>query len=101
VARLRWTRPALDDLRDAQNYIARDSRAYARRTGRQVRAAASRLKSFPESGRFVPEFPGEGFREVIVGQYRVIYRYLVDEDLVAVMAVSHGARPLSSTILDL
>jgi toxin ParE1/3/4 len=46
---------------------------------------------FPVSGRILPEYPDDPFREVIVGPYRVIYRYLPERNIVAVLAVSHGS----------
>jgi toxin ParE1/3/4 len=49
-----------------------------------------RLKRFPESGRFLPEFPDLPFREVIVQPYRFFCR--VKGDAVWVVAVWHGAQ---------
>ena len=43
-------------------------------------------------GRAVPEFNDEVIREVIVGNYRVIYR--VRADAVEILTVFHGARLL-------
>ncbi len=49
-----------------------------------------RLSRFPQSGRFLPEFPDLPYREVIVLQYRFIYR--VDNASVWIVAVRHAAR---------
>lgn len=94
MASLVWTRPALEDLQQIQEYIARDSRIYAQRTARRIRDAARRLRSFPDSGRRLPEFPEEPFREVIVAPYRIIYRHLAERDAVSIDAVIHGRRSL-------
>lgn len=40
----------------------------------RVFGALHRLIDFPESGRVIPEFSGLGFREVLVGSYRLFYR---------------------------
>lgn len=42
----------------------------------------------------VPEFPSSGLRELIIGEYRVIYRGSKDPASVQVLAVRHGARLL-------
>jgi plasmid stabilization system protein ParE len=52
---------------------------------RRIRTAVSRLSNFPQRGRVVPEFPDGPYREILVGQYRVIYRHLEDRDVVFVM----------------
>jgi plasmid stabilization system protein ParE len=54
--------------------------------------AAEALAELPERGREVPEFPGLGYRELIVGSCRVIYRH--DPKTVWVLAVVHGHRLL-------
>lgn len=58
----------------------------------RVLTATERLLSFPESGRVVPEFPHLGYREIIVGSYRVLYRR--EADIVWIAAVVHGRRLL-------
>lgn len=55
--------------------------------------SARRLRDFPESGRIPPEPELRGFREVIAGQYRVVYR-VVDADTVHILAVRHGAQQM-------
>lgn len=52
--------------------------------------ALSRLGTFPESGRAVPEYPALPFREVIVAPYRFFYQVRVDA--VWIVAVWHGAQ---------
>ena len=58
--------------------------------------ATDRLGMFPSSGRIVPEFEHEDVREIIFGNYRVIYHLLPDE--VAVTAFVHGARQAGGEI---
>ena len=47
----------------------------------------SRLESFPDSGRKIPEFPALPYREVLVHPYRFFYRRVGDS--VWVVAVWH------------
>ena len=51
-----------------------------------------RLSEFPESGRMVPEIKRKAFRELIYGNYRVIYRYEHGE--VSILTVRHGRQIL-------
>ncbi len=94
MAEVVWTNPAFEDLRQLHQFIARDSKQYANITVRKIRTAAERLEEFPESGRLVPEFSGDWYREVLVGQYRLVYRYLEKKHVVLVLAVVHGSRLL-------
>lgn len=40
----------------------------------RIVAAVERLRSFPESGRSVPERNAPGVREIVVRPYREVYR---------------------------
>jgi len=52
--------------------------------------AVDRLARFPQSGRVVPEMNNENTREIIVGNYRVIYD--TGGDTVHILSVLHGAQ---------
>ena len=92
--RVVWSAQAVEDLRQIVAYIREQNPGAARRIGRQIRDAARRLQRFPLSGRFVPEL-GEGlYREVIVRDYRIIYR--AGQEIVLILTVVHGRRDLPS-----
>jgi toxin ParE1/3/4 len=61
-------------------------------------AATDRLAMFSSSGRIVPEFERADVREVIFGNYRIMYQVL--PDVVEVVAFVHGSRALDSEILE-
>lgn len=92
MAKVVWTEPALEDLKDIIEYIARDSLIYAERFGVRVVEAPRCLMQFPRCGRIVPEFEEENIRELIYGSYRIIY--LVKEEVCYVVAVIHGSRDI-------
>jgi addiction module RelE/StbE family toxin len=94
LAQVTWTAPAVEDLRQIHQFIAKDSKQYAAIMLRNLRSSAERLKKFPESGRKVPELPGSPYREIIVSPYRVIYRFEREQNRVWVLAVIHGSRLL-------
>ena len=90
MAEVIWTEPALKDLHDLIEYIARDSAVYAERFGIRVVRALRRLEDAPLSGRMVPEFNDQTIRELIYGSYRIIYK--VKEQVCFIVAIIHGSR---------
>jgi toxin ParE1/3/4 len=95
VARqVRWSGPARDDLFQAVEYIARDSRPYAIALLDAARDAARSLSLFPARGRRTPEIGEESVREVFVQSYRLIYE--VHAETIDVLAFVHGARDLAA-----
>lgn len=92
MAEITWTKQALEDLEAVCAFISRDSPYYARLFARQVFERVERLEPFPLSGRVVPEVKREEVREIIFGNYRIVYRLLHDE--AEIITVHHGAMPL-------
>jgi plasmid stabilization system protein ParE len=87
---VRFTPPARAQLVAAAAYIRADRPSAARAFREQVNGALAGLVDFPESGRVIPEFPQLGFREVLVGSYRIFYK--VRDDLIWVVGVWHDAQ---------
>ena len=52
------------------------------------------LKTFPQAGRTVPEKNDENVRELIEGNYRIIYE-VVSADQISILTVYHSARDLT------
>jgi addiction module RelE/StbE family toxin len=95
VATVRWTEQAADDLSAICQFIGRDSPAAARSFAERVIETVELLENFPLSGRQVPELDDIELREVILGSYRLIYRF-VGDDRLEVITIHHGARRLRS-----
>src|SRR2546427_5998386 len=91
-----WARPAPDGLLNIVRHIQADTPPAARRFAAAIKTKTARLQKFPESGRTVPEFPASGLRELIVRDYRVIYRVLKAPASVQILSVRHGARLIES-----
>ena len=87
---MRWALRALEDLREIHAFIARDSPRAAEALVERIFSVSERLTAFPLSGRLVPEFPGSGYRELLVGNYRVQSR--VADAVVWIVTVVHGMR---------
>jgi addiction module RelE/StbE family toxin len=91
-----WTDEAISDLRRIKEYIERSSPENAHRFCFELLRAPDRLKSFPRSGEVVPEFGIESFRQVLHGNYRLLYE--VREDACYIRAIVHGSRDLQRHI---
>jgi toxin ParE1/3/4 len=72
------------------DHDARDSARYATLVVQRIAAAIDLLASSPQMGRVVPEIGDPDVREIIVGAYRIVYRYR--HDTVEIITVFHGAR---------
>jgi plasmid stabilization system protein ParE len=94
MVRVDWAQPALDDLREVYEFIARDSPRYAQLTVERITDVAGRLARFPQLGQILPELPHLVYRQMIVGAYRLIYRDDTERDRVVVMGVIHSSRDL-------
>lgn len=95
--RIVWTRQAQDDLREIKRFIARDAPRTAQAFIRRLKASVDRLKLFPESGSMVQEVGNPEIREIIQGNYRIIYR--VQRKMVEILTVFHSARLLRESDL--
>jgi toxin ParE1/3/4 len=87
-----WTALARDDLREIVTYIARDNPVAARRVGQKVLDSVEVLMTMPRVGRIVPELSDPKLREIIRGNYRIVYRIRDEPRLIEVWRVWHGAR---------
>lgn len=94
MAKVIWTEPALNDLHDIFEHIAKDSFVYAEKFAIRVVDAPKKLEKFPYCGRIVPEFQNENIRELIYGAYRIIYSIRQNECYM--VAVIHGSRDILS-----
>ncbi|MCC5605599.1 type II toxin-antitoxin system RelE/ParE family toxin [Nostoc sp. CHAB 5834] len=92
MAEVIWTSQALTDLEAIGNFIARDAPSFAQVFVDRVFQSVERLQQFPLSGRVVPEIAQEDIREIIFGNYRIVY--LVSNDQVNILTVFHSSRQL-------
>ncbi len=87
-----WTVEAIERLKEIDAYIAESSPVEAERFIDLLLERGDSLAEFPESGRKVPEYDLEDFRELIEGNYRIIYR--VRDDVVEIETVFESHRLL-------
>ena len=90
--KIRWSRAAVEDLREAEDFIAADSPLYAQRFVARLLSSTRKLRTHPRIGRRVLEADDPDIRELIVQTYRIIHK--TTPDSVDILGVVHGARDL-------
>ena len=92
-----WSPLAIDRTTEIAEYIAQDNPSAAMIWAETLFDKVEILKSSPKSGRVVPESNRDDIRELIYGNYRIIYR--VDKKILSVLTVRHGKQilPLEET----
>lgn len=70
--KLRWGEAALEDLESIHDYVGSESVRNAEVLIIRIIESVQRLKSFPNSGRVVPESRDHGLREIFVKPYRIV-----------------------------
>jgi toxin ParE1/3/4 len=96
MGRVVWTDPAIADLEDIMDFIARDSPQYALRVGERIYEAAGKLELGQRAGGIVPEFGVDHFREVLMLPYRIIYEIRGQGSYI--VAIIHASRDLPQHI---
>jgi toxin ParE1/3/4 len=87
-----WSPLAVERAAEIAEYISRDNPTAAEKWIDTVFSKVEQLKSFPESGRIVPEINSKDFRELIYGNYRIIYR--LEKIQVSILTIRHGKQIL-------
>jgi len=90
--RILWSPLSVDRVSEIAGYIAQDNPVAAERWINTVFKKVEELKAFPERGRIVPETGNKTIRELIYGNYRVIYR--LEEKRISVLTIRHGKQML-------
>lgn len=90
---MNWSPLAISRLSEIAKYIALDNPVAAQRWVNQIFALVEKLPDFPERGRVVPEINNKMIREVLSGNYRVIYK--LEDREISILTVRHVKQVLS------
>ncbi len=90
--KITWSPLAIDRVAEIAKYIAQDSLNSAQKWVESTFNIVERLEQFPKSGRIVPEIMQDDFREIIHGNYRIIYR--LQSESISILTVRHGRQLL-------
>jgi toxin ParE1/3/4 len=90
-----WTGRSLKDLDEIGEYISKDSPNYAKLTLGKLIETAKLIEVSQLIGRIVPEVNQKEIRELITGNYRIIYQ-AVDKEYAYILTVHHSSRLFSN-----
>ncbi len=87
-----WSPLALDRTAEIAEYISQDSAAAANRWVDNIFKKVGLLQFSPEIGRIVPEIERKEIRELIFGNYRIIYR--LEKTNISILTIRHSKQIL-------
>ncbi len=91
MVEIRWTPQSIEDIEN----IAADSSKYADIQVERFFEIENVLCSYPRHGRIVPELNEDNIREIVMGNYRIMYQ-IVNDKLISILTVHHSRRLLSN-----
>jgi plasmid stabilization system protein ParE len=83
--RIIWSLLAVERIEEISDYIADDNPSAANKWVDSVFEKVEMLKGNPQMGRVVPELNVPSIREIIFGNYRIIYRH--EQKLLIILTV--------------
>ncbi len=90
MGKVTWSPSALENVNSIAEYIARDSVDMAALFAVRLIEATDRLQDFPSSGRIIPEINDPSCREIIYGNYRIMYRLLNNDVWITGMGLQNN-----------
>ncbi|MEZ4804636.1 MAG: type II toxin-antitoxin system RelE/ParE family toxin [Bacteroidia bacterium] len=99
MVQVKWTKLAIDDLKGIYDYISKDSVKYAKIEIIKLKVRTNILKQHAYAGKLVPEMNNEIFRELIEGNYRIIYK-IINTETIHILTIHHSARDLTRRQID-
>ena len=90
MMKVRWSRRAVRRLAEVREYISENNPENAKRFIRSLqKSSTSQIESFPRSGRKIPEINRDEYREIIYGNYRIMYKIEEAEIIILTVRNSH------------
>ena len=74
MVQIEWTNRSKNDLKNIADYIAKGSKHYAKVEVLKIKNRFNILTTYKSIGRIVPEINRKDIRELIQGNYRIIYK---------------------------
>ena len=93
MVQINWTRIAVDDLKSIYDFISKDSKKFAQLEVLKIKTRTRILRTKPLIGKEVLEKEDVSVRELIEGNYRIIYK-IVDKNRIDILTIHHVARNL-------
>ncbi len=94
MVRIIWTELAKNELKEIYKFISQDSILYAKRQVIRIRTRIKALKTSKYLGKMVSEIGIPVIRELIEGNYRIIYK-IQRENEIAILSIHHSSQDLT------
>ena len=82
-----WTELSVKKFEEFADYIGLDYPNAAFKWTKKIQSSIIKLLKFPNIGPKVPKIIKQEFREIIEGNYRIIYR--VEPDRISILTIRH------------
>jgi plasmid stabilization system protein ParE len=90
-----WAGPAKTDLKAIYDFVASDSKYYAKKVVQDIIDRTNIIESYPMIGRKVPEIDDENVREIFAYSYRILYE--IKSEKIYIIGIIHGRRDFTAT----
>jgi len=87
-----WSPLAVERASEIVDYITQDKPSAANKRIHTVFSKVEKLRLNPDIGRIVPEVNEHHFRELMYGNYRIIYR--IETKQISILTIRHGKQIL-------
>ncbi len=94
MVQVNWTKLAVNDLKSIAEYISKGSVKYAKLQIVRIKLRTQILKSEIHLGKIVPELNSPSTRELIEGNYRIIYK-VISKKKVDILTIHDTSRDLT------
>ena len=90
--KIQWSPLAIGRVTKIAEYIALDSPVAANKWVNEIFDSTEKLSNFSEIGRVIPELQDQTIRELLKGNYRIIYK--IEMSVISILTVRHGRQIL-------
>jgi len=87
-----FTTRSKSDISKIVHYISQDNPQAAREWAKSLFDSVKSLEKFPSLGRIVPEYSEDTIREIIKGQYRIVYKVNQLKEEIYIVPIHHSKR---------
>lgn len=87
-----WSPLSINRINEIADFISKDNPEAAKRWIDDLFIKVEQIEEFPLGGRVVPEIGRKDIREILFGNYRIIYRTL--QNKITILTVRHSKQSL-------
>jgi addiction module RelE/StbE family toxin len=96
--KIQWSPLAVERIGEISDYIARDSPNAAERWVHSIFDRVEQIEDFSKNGRSVPEINRKDIRQIIIANYRIIYR--IEPKIISILTVRYCRQILPDEDID-